>query len=85
MDVFAMNPEEFGAMSANIKSLCDRVTVQSVQVAELTKELRAISDQMVAGKSGLQGFKMGISFTLLLLAGSAGAGMSALLDKVFGQ
>ena len=77
-----MNPEEFGAMNANIKSLCDRVTVQSVQISEQTKELRSISDQMLAGKSGIQGFKMGVSTALLVLAGSAGAGISAILDKV---
>ena len=79
-----MNPQEFGAMTANIKGLCERVTEQSTQIAELTKELRSISDQMLAGKSGLQGFRMGVSFALILLAGSAGAGISALLEKFFG-
>jgi hypothetical protein len=83
MDVLAMNPEEFGAMNANIKGLCDRVTVQSMQISELTKELRSISDQMLAGKSGIQGFKMGVSTALLVLAGSAGAGISAILDRIF--
>jgi hypothetical protein len=80
-----MNAEEFGAMTQNIKGLRDRVTVQSVQITELTKEVRGISDQMLAGKSGIQGFKMGVSTALLALAGSAGAAFSAIMDKVFGN
>jgi hypothetical protein len=78
-----MSPEEFGAMSQNIKGLCDRVTVQSAQIAELTKELRSISDQIISGKSGIQGFKLGVTTVLLALAGSAGAAMSAILDRIF--
>lgn len=77
-----MGPEEFGAMSANIKSLCDRVTHQSTQIEKLTTKLQDLSDQMLAGKSGLAGFKIGITTILVLLAGSAGAGISSLIDKV---
>jgi hypothetical protein len=77
-----MGPEELGAMSANIKSLCDRVTHQSAQIEKLTDKLQSISDQMVAGKSGLQGFKMGVYSSLVLISGAVGAGLSSIVDKL---
>lgn len=55
----------------------------SIIIAELTKELRGISDQIISGKSGIQGFKIGVSAALLALAGSAGAAFSTILDKTF--
>lgn len=77
-----IDPKEFGKLVANVGSLCDRVGAQSGKIAELTRQVQANSNQMLAGKSGLQGFKMGVTAALMFASAGIGASFSSLVEKL---